>query len=42
MAGPVYYQSDYTKTDVSFPEYFDGKTFIYEWMRRWILCRHIG
>lgn len=36
MAGPVYYQSDFAKTDVSFPEYFDGKLFIYEWMRRWI------
>jgi len=36
MAGPVYYRSEYNVNDHSFPEYFDGKLFIYEWMRRWI------
>lgn len=36
MGGPVYYKDDYTPAAGSFPDYFDGKLFIYEWMRRWI------
>ncbi len=36
MAGPIYYSTDFVRTDQSFPSYFDGKLFIYEWMRRWI------
>lgn len=36
MAGPVYYRSDYEKSDVRFPGYFDGKVFFYDWMRNWI------
>lgn len=36
MAGPVYYRSEYKTHSNSFPEYFEGKLFIYEWMRRWI------
>ncbi len=35
MAGPVYYADRY-KSDVKFPEYYDGKLFIYEWARSWI------
>ncbi|CAN5439575.1 hypothetical protein BH23BAC1_BH23BAC1_15830 [soil metagenome] len=36
MAGPVYYSDLYKKTDQKFPDYFDGKLFIYEWVRGWI------
>jgi len=36
MAGPFYYLSDYTKSGVRFPDYYDGKMFIYEWARNWI------
>ncbi|OOG77608.1 ThuA domain-containing protein [Algoriphagus sp. A40] len=35
MAGPVYY-SDMYPTETRFPDYFDGKLFIYEWIRGWI------
>lgn len=35
MAGPVYY-SDRYRSDVKFPEYYDGKLFIFEWARSWI------
>jgi cytochrome c len=35
MAGPVYY-SDMYPADTRYPEYFDGKLFIYDWIRGWI------
>lgn len=35
MAGPVYY-SDLYPADTRFPDYFDGKLFIYDWIRGWI------
>lgn len=35
MAGPVYY-SDMYPAETRFPDYFDGKLFIYEWIRGWI------
>lgn len=35
MAGPVYY-SDMYPEETRFPDYFDGKLFIYEWIRGWI------
>ncbi|MBN3584148.1 ThuA domain-containing protein [Algoriphagus aestuarii] len=35
MAGPVYY-SDMYNADTKFPEYYDGKIFIYDWIRGWI------
>jgi cytochrome c551/c552 len=35
MAGPVYYTDLYPQ-ETRLPEYFDGKLFIYEWVRRWI------
>ncbi len=37
MAGPVYYYDDYPESDRKFPRYYDGKLFIYDWMRDWIL-----
>jgi cytochrome c len=37
MAGPFYYRDDqWPLTQVSFPEYYEGKWFIYEWARSWI------
>ncbi|WPP51601.1 PQQ-dependent sugar dehydrogenase [Catalinimonas niigatensis] len=36
MAGPVYYADRYQHSSVRFPDYYDGKLFIYEWARSWI------
>jgi len=38
MAGPVYYADDYQASNVKFPEYYNGKFFIYDWMRDWIMA----
>ncbi len=35
MAGPVYYEDHYEGSD-KYPAFFDGRLFIYEWMRHWI------
>ncbi len=35
MAGPVYYTSDYPQGK-RYPDYYNGKLFIYEWIRNWI------
>ena len=37
MAGPVYHHGDYAASDRKFPAYYDGKLFIYDWMRGWIM-----
>ena len=37
MAGPVYYVNDYPK-ETRFPDYYDGKLFIYDWIRNWIMA----
>ena len=37
MAGPVYYRDNLMPlTTTAFPEYYEGKLFIYEWARSWI------
>jgi cytochrome c len=36
MAGPVYHRDDFASATRAFPAYYDGKLFIYEWMRGWI------
>lgn len=36
MAGPVYYKDMYPE-DNRLPDYFDGKLFIYDWIRNWIM-----
>lgn len=36
MSGPVYYYDDFKNSKTRFPEYFDGKLFIYEWARSWV------
>ncbi|MCB0585752.1 MAG: ThuA domain-containing protein, partial [Phaeodactylibacter sp.] len=33
MAGPVFYTGQYYENDNRYPSYFEGKLFIYEWMR---------
>ncbi|PRY39252.1 cytochrome c [Spirosoma oryzae] len=38
MAGPTYYKADFTGAKRSFPDYYDGKVFFYEWMRDMILA----
>ena len=35
MAGPVYY-SDMFPKETRYPDYYDGKLFIYDWIRGWI------
>ncbi len=36
MAGPVYRAADHANAEISFPNYFEGKLFVYEWMRDWV------
>lgn len=36
MAGPVFYKDAFPEAEQTFPDYFDNKLFIYEWMRHWI------
>ena len=36
MAGPVFHKDAFPAAKQQFPDYFDNKLFIYEWMRHWI------
>lgn len=38
MAGPVYHYGDHAASDRKFPRYYDGKLFIYDWVRDWIVA----
>jgi cytochrome c len=38
MAGPVFYAEDFKNAAHAFPDYYDGKLFIYEWMRGWVMA----
>jgi cytochrome c len=38
MAGPVFYSEDFKNAPRAFPKYYDGKLFIYDWMRGWIMA----
>ncbi|MCF0055894.1 PQQ-dependent sugar dehydrogenase [Dyadobacter sp. CY356] len=38
MAGPVYYRDLYPNAKYKLPAYYDGKLFIYEWIRKWIMA----
>ena len=38
MAGPAYYQADFPAAKRPFPAYYEGKVFLYEWMRDLILA----
>jgi cytochrome c len=37
-AGPVFYRDDFRTAARAFPPYYDGKLFMYEFMRHWILA----
>jgi cytochrome c len=37
MAGPVYYADEYPAA-TRFPEYYDGKLIMYDWMRNWMMA----
>jgi len=41
MAGPVYH-SDRHSPATRLPDYYDGKLFIYDWMRGWIMAVTLG
>jgi cytochrome c len=36
MAGPIFYAENYKNATGRFPDYFEGKVIIYEWMRNWM------
>ena len=38
MAGPVFYVDDYPENEYRYPSYYDGKLFIYDWIRGWIMA----
>jgi cytochrome c len=38
MAGPVFYNEDFKTATRAFPKYYNGKLFIYDWMRGWIMA----
>lgn len=38
MAGPVFYLEDYPENERRYPSYYDGKLFIYDWIRGWIMA----
>ena len=37
MAGPTYYCDQYAEK-TRFPDYYNGKTIIYDWMRNWLMA----
>jgi cytochrome c len=37
-AGPVFHREDFRGAARPFPQYYDGKLFIYEFMRHWIMA----
>jgi cytochrome c len=37
MAGPVFHSDDFANAPYAFPNYYDDKLFIYDWMRGWIM-----
>ena len=38
MAGPVYYADLFADAPFKLPAYYDGKLFIYDWVRRWFMA----
>ncbi len=36
MVGPVFYSEDYPNEPDRFPSYFDGRLFVFDWIRNWI------
>ena len=42
MSGPIFHSENYSSLENSFPEYFENKWFVYEWMRDWIYVVHLN
>lgn len=42
MAGPTYYKDDFNGAKRPYPDYYNGKVFLYEWMRDMILSVSIN
>jgi cytochrome c len=38
MAGPVYYSDEFKQAPFRLSDYYNGKLFIYEWIRHWIMA----
>jgi cytochrome c len=38
LAGPIFHRDEFRGAARPFPQYYDGKFFIYEWMRGWIIA----
>ncbi|MGC4034741.1 MAG: ThuA domain-containing protein [Chitinophagaceae bacterium] len=38
MAGPVFHTNEFSGATRTFPEYYNGKLLIYEWMRGWVMA----
>lgn len=38
MAGPVFHQGDFSSDAATFPAYYEGKLFIYDFMRDWVFA----
>jgi cytochrome c len=36
MAGPIYYSEKFNGVKTAFPDYFDSKLLVYDWMRNWM------
>ena len=37
MAGPVYYADEYPASS-RFPDYYNEKLIVYDWMRNWLMA----
>jgi cytochrome c len=37
MAGPVYHSDEFPNAERPFPDYYNNRLFIYEWIRDWII-----
>lgn len=42
MAGPVFYRDMFPANTQTFPGYYEGKLFIYDWMREWIMTASVN
>lgn len=38
MAGPVYHANDFASAPYKLSDYYEGKLFIFEWIRHWIMA----
>ncbi|MBA4058083.1 MAG: hypothetical protein C0490_25420, partial [Marivirga sp.] len=42
MAGPIYYSENYKGVATAFPDYFDGKLLIYDWIRNYMFLVNLN